>query len=150
MIYKLLFGCDSSPISPNVRMSVHYNESNLAKMRESNLWKGFRISYQKVKQQGFWLWKHNGLHHEHCQAQPGQLPEFLTFKRFYTKSDLSPKQYLIHENTKPFSNVKNHETSRLSCPYQSFLVINVKMWKCLCQFADIMMSKCPCIAAISP
>ena len=35
-------------------------------------------------------------------------------------------------------------------PYLSSLVIYVKMLKCLRQFADIMMSKCLCIAAVSP
>ena len=63
----------------------------------------FRKSYQKVKQHRFWLWDHNGLHHEHWQDQPDQLGGEGD-GRDYEVPDFFPK---VYRNI----NAENYKTS---------------------------------------
>ena len=53
----------------------------------------------------------------------------------------------------PKNHIFRQKSQNLPKPYWSspgLLPINVKMSKFQCEFSDIMMSKCPCIAAMSP
>ena len=110
----------------------------------------FRKSYQKVKQHRFWLWDHNGLHHEHWQDQPDQLGGegdrwWMILVRLSSRFICSFIHSFIYLFIRSFLSL----TVSLIIPYQATLAANVKMLKCLCilQIIDVQV---PCIAAISP